>query len=105
MQRVSSHEAQHAGEAVSLPARSAAAHRDGGGPAPRRQEADRSHARDVGGGGRLMAEPEAKAAGFNSGVAVVREMAGAERFDRFVASLPTELSRYVTKPLLATAWL
>src|SRR5262245_8885647 len=104
MQRMSSHEAEHAREAVPVSARSAAAHRDGGVAAPRRQKADRSHAGDVGGGGRLMAA-EAKAAGLNSGIAITREMAGAERFDRFVQSLPPELANYVSKPPLATAWL
>jgi hypothetical protein len=49
--------------------------------------------------------PHAKAAGFNSSLETVRQMVGAERFARFVATLPQEARELVEKPPLPVAWI
>lgn len=53
----------------------------------------------------MSSEVELKAAGFNSSVAAVRELAGAAAFDAFVAKMPAELADYIRRPRLATTWI
>jgi hypothetical protein len=52
-----------------------------------------------------VAEPELKAAGFNSSMQVARELVGEAAFDRFVEKLPPELADLIKRPRLATNWL
>ena len=48
--------------------------------------------------------PEGKAAGFNSSVAVARELVGDARWRAFVADLPPEDAELIEHPPLAPSW-